>query len=105
MPRRSQPEELRRLVPRVLHELGLDAPAQVVRISERWEEVVGPEIARRCRPLALRGAILEAEVESSVWAQQLQLRKAEILEALRREFGDEAPAGLRFRVGQARERR
>lgn len=97
--RRSNPETLGVLVPRVLEDLGLDASLRVLRVAECWEEAVGAEIARHCRPSALRDGVLEAEVDSSVWAQQLQLRVPEILAALGRVLGDEAPTGLRFHLG------
>jgi predicted nucleic acid-binding Zn ribbon protein len=96
---RSEPERLGRLVPRVLEDLGFDAAVRVVRIAERWEEAVGPEIARHCQPTALRDGTLEATVASSAWCQQLRLQAPEILAALRRVFGDDAPADLRLRVG------
>lgn len=83
----------------VLGDLGLEAAAAAFRVGQRWEEAVGPEVARHCRPVGLRGQVLEVMVESSVWSQQLQLRQPEILEALRRVLGDGAPTDLRFRVG------
>ncbi len=102
--RRSEPAELSTLVPLVLSELGLEESLRVVRIAERWEEAVGPEIAAHCVPSALAGEVLETEVDSSVWCQQLQLQRPEILAALRRTFGAEAPKDLRFRVGYNRAR-
>ena len=83
----------------MLRELGLDETARVLRIAERWEEALGPELARHCRPQALRGDVLEASVDSSVWCQQLQLRAPEILEGLRRVLGEDAPSKLWLRVG------
>jgi predicted nucleic acid-binding Zn ribbon protein len=82
----------------VLRELGFDASARVLRIAEHWEQALGPELARHCRPETLRGEVLEASVASSVWCQQLQLRAPEILAGLRRVLGDEAPAKLRLSV-------
>jgi predicted nucleic acid-binding Zn ribbon protein len=97
--RRSELESLGRLVPRVLEDLGLEEAARIVRIAERWEEAVGAEVARHCQPTALRGATLEATVDSSVWCQQLRLRSPEILGGLRQIFGAEAPTEIRLRVG------
>ena len=94
----SEPERLGRLVPRVLEDLGFDAAVRVVRIAERWEEAVGPEIARHCQPTALCDGMLEASVDSSAWCQELRLRTPEILAALRRVLGDAAPADLRLRL-------
>ena len=96
---RGQPETLRSLLPRVLDDLGLEGAQRVLRVVEHWEDAVGAEIARHCRPTALRNGVLEASVDSSVWCQQLQLRTPEILAALRRTLGDDAPSGLWLRVG------
>jgi len=97
--RRSQPRKVGSVVSKVLDDLGLDAAAAAFQLGERWEEAVGSEIARHCRPVAVRGRVLEARVDSSVWAQQLQLRVPEILAALRDVLGEEAPTDVRFRVG------
>ncbi len=87
------------LIPRVLQDLGLGESARAARIAERWEEAVGAEVAAHCQPTGLRGGVLEATVDSSVWCQTLQLRTPELLEALRDVFGDEAPRGLWLRIG------
>jgi len=102
--RKGKPTAIGSVVGQVLGDLGLDAAVSVVRIGEMWEEVVGPEIARHCRPVALRGRVLEAEVDSSVWCQQLQMERPRLLRALRGALGDEAPTDLHLRVGYARRR-
>ena len=62
-------------------------------------ETVGPELARHSEPAGLSGGVLMVSVPSSPWAQQLQMRKGEILAALISALGDDAPVDLRFRVG------
>ena len=96
---RGRFEPIGLLLPQVMNDLGLTDTARVMQIAARWEEAVGREIAKHCRPTALRGELLEATVDSSVWCQQLQLRVPEILEGLRRVLGKEAPSDLRMRVG------
>lgn len=97
-PRRSEPTRLARSLSRVLEELGHGAAAQAAVLMQRWEEVVGAEAAAHCEPLALRGRVLEVAADSPSWSQQLQLRREEILGALQRILGPEAPAELRLRV-------
>jgi len=88
------------LVPRVLDELGIGGSARIVRVVECWKDAVGAEVAEHCRPICFReGDVLEAEVDSSVWCQQLKLQSPKLLEALRQALGEEAPRDLRFRVG------
>ena len=97
--RKSKPIQVKNLVQAVLGDLGLEAVARSYRVGECWEEAVGPQVARHCRPVALRGGMLDARVDSSVWCQQLQLQTPQILASLREVLGDEAPTGLRFQVG------
>jgi len=96
---RREPRALGGLVAGVLGDLGLDGVNAIVRVAERWEAAVGPEIARHCRPVAIRGATLEAAVDTSVWCHELSLQRRSILAALRRELGDDAPSELRLFVG------
>ncbi|MFP6605216.1 MAG: DUF721 domain-containing protein [Myxococcota bacterium] len=97
--RRSTPRAIGPVVGEVLDDLGLDGVTAAFRIGELWEEAVGREIASHCRPVAVRGSVLEAEVDSSVWCQQLQMERVQILSALREALGDDAPSDLRLRVG------
>ena len=100
--RRSTPQAIGPVVGQVLGDLGLDAAIAAFRIGELWEEAVGEEIARHCRPVAVRGGVLEAEVDSSVWCQQLQMERVQLLAALKQALGDDAPSDLRLRVGYSR---
>lgn len=84
---------------RVLHELGHGQVARSLRVARLWEQVVGAEAAASSEPTGLSGGVLEVSVASSVWAQQLQLRQTELLAALSRALGEDAPTALRFRVG------
>ena len=43
-----------------------------VAVFDQWEEVVGADIARNCRPVRLAGGILTIEASSPSWATQLR---------------------------------
>lgn len=65
------------------------APAEVkarldqARVLSKWAEIVGQELAEVTRPVRLSREILTIAVPSSVWAQELTLRRAEILDKVR----------------------
>ena len=101
--RRTRPEAIGGLVPSVLGELGLERTQAILRIAERWEEVVGPDAAAHSRPHLVRGRVLEVEAESSVWVQTLRLHAPRIVARLGELFGAEAPRELWLRVGIVRE--
>jgi predicted nucleic acid-binding Zn ribbon protein len=56
------------------------------------------DAAEHCEPVDLRFGVLEVAVDSSVWAQHLQMRRGEILRSLADAMGEGAPTDLRFRV-------
>jgi len=94
----SPPERVGALVPSVLRDLGLDESARALRILEGWPGAVGAEVASHSRPVVLRNGALEVAVDSSAWCQTLRLRAPELLDALARALGDDAPASLWFRL-------
>ena len=96
---RGRPTSLSDLVPRVLSDLGYERANTLVRLAEGWPAIVGERAAAHSRPSLLRGTVLQVDADSSGWCQQLHLRRAEILAALAREFGGEAPTDLWLRVG------
>ncbi len=97
--RRGNPKRLDSVLAGVLGDLGLEAAAVAYRVGECWLQAVGADVARHARPAGIRSGVLVVNVDSSVWSQQLQLSRDEILAALKREMGAEAPRELRFRVG------
>ena len=74
------------------------------RIQNEWDATVGPAMARRTRPGALRDGQLEVRADNSPWLQELTMRAEELLGVLQRRYGTGVrsvrlglgqPAGLR----------
>jgi hypothetical protein len=83
-------------------ELGRFGPPEgdMVALVRAWPAAVGAENARRAWPARLtREGSLVVHATDSVWAFQLGMLAAEILERLRAEVGDAAPSSLRFIQG------
>ena len=95
---RGKPENLGKLVPRVLEDLGISGSARIMQLVAGWEAAVGADVARHCRPLQFRNEVLEVEVDSSVWCQQLKLQEPQLVASLLEALGDVAPKQLHFRV-------
>lgn len=86
-PRLKQAARAGELVDKMLKGLGLDERLQQYRALIIWEEVVGPQIAARTRPVRIREGVLEVNVDQPTWMQQLQLMKPKILVQLNAELG------------------
>ncbi|MGH3443346.1 MAG: DciA family protein [Nitriliruptorales bacterium] len=47
-------------------------------IFSSWDEIVGPDFARRCEPVRLAGGVLVVRAESQAWATQIGYLEGEI---------------------------
>jgi predicted nucleic acid-binding Zn ribbon protein len=71
-------------------------------VQAAWSQAVGERVAAVATPVSERAGTLTVECVDGVWAQELDLMQDQLLERLRDELGDRAPAALRFRLGRAR---
>jgi predicted nucleic acid-binding Zn ribbon protein len=71
-------------------------------VQAAWAGVVGEQLAAVAEPVSERAGTLTIEVADSVWAQELDLMQAQLLERLREELGELTPSALRFRVNSER---
>lgn len=67
-------------------------------LQAAWGEVVGERIAAVATPVSERGGEVTVSCSDSVWAQELDLMQAQLIERLRDKLGERAPKSLRFRV-------
>jgi predicted nucleic acid-binding Zn ribbon protein len=63
-----------------------------------WPEAVGARVAAVARPASERAGEVTVVCADSVWAEELDLMQDQLLEQLRGQLGERAPASLRFRV-------
>lgn len=95
--RPRDPARLGRGIGRVLGELGFDLEGSL-RVHRAFEAALGPELAPHFELVDLRGRTLEVRASSSVWSQELAIRRAEVLARLAAALGADAPTEIRLRV-------
>jgi predicted nucleic acid-binding Zn ribbon protein len=71
-------------------------------VQAAWLAAVGEHLAAVATPVSERAGTLTIECADSVWMQELDLMQEQLLEQLRAELGDRAPAALRFRLNSDR---
>lgn len=79
---------------------GMNEKLREYRAWKVWEEVVGPQIANRARPIRIREDILEVSVDHPVWMQQLHLLKPDILARLNQRLGGEVFRDIFWKRGR-----
>lgn len=61
-----------------------------------WDDVAGEETAKHTRPVALDAGMLTVQADSTAWAKQLQLMRAQILSEIVRRFPEAGVDSIRF---------
>lgn len=87
------------LLEEVLSSQGLRSVAWMARLVSSWPEIVGPLLSGKTSPAKLRARVLTVLVLNHAWAQELQLRKQDLLDRIRAILGNEEVADIRFLVG------
>ena len=78
--RRRAPRPMAAALARVVDEL---APATTLaRVQRAWADAAGPAIAAEAEPVSERDGVLTVRCRSAVWAQELDLMSADLVERL-----------------------
>jgi hypothetical protein len=85
-----------RLLGQTLQEAGLGRVALLGRLVQRWEEIMGPQLAAVTHPENVRGRVLFVTVAETVWLQQLMFYQSQILRNMRQVLGDVPIRRLHF---------
>lgn len=96
--RRSQLNSLQGLIPKALGRPELLRRLAARLVSRNWEDIVGSGLAEKSHPDKFENGTLWIAVSSSVWVQELQLRKGLILERLNGAAGYELFEEVRFGI-------
>jgi predicted nucleic acid-binding Zn ribbon protein len=65
-----------------------------------WVEALGERLAEVATPVSEKAGTLTVDCVDGVWAQELDLMQAQLLERLREALGERAPEALKFRVAR-----
>lgn len=66
---------------------GIADPDETAQLFVAWEQIVGPEVAAKCKPSSLKGGVLKVRTESSAWAWELKYLSAEVISRINKSLG------------------
>ena len=61
-----------------------------------WKEVVGRKVAKAAKAEKVDKGTLIVKTDSSVWRQELQMQKEQLIEKINKKIGSEAIKEIRF---------
>jgi predicted nucleic acid-binding Zn ribbon protein len=67
-------------------------------VQAAWSGALGDRLALAAQPVSERAGTVTVECVDGVWADELDLMQATLLERLREALGEQAPEALRFRL-------
>ena len=101
MDQHGKPADIASLLERCLDRIAGERGASA--IWRVWDDAVGAQIARRARPVRLRGKTLVVAVSSAPWMQELQLLKPTIRAELNARLPRPLVGDLFFVLGETGE--
>ncbi len=91
---------LSRILKKVLKNKGWDTKVREHRVFDLWESEVGGPIAKNTRPKSISRGVLFVIAKSSVWVQELTLKKPDIIKRLNIRLGGELIKDIKFAQGE-----
>jgi len=80
----------------LIGELGLGARLREYDAVLRWEEAVGPHIAKVATANKIQHGVLSIRVSNSTWRYELTMRKKELIEKINAVLGENVVKDVRF---------
>ena len=84
----------------LFHDMKIESRMEHVMLRKVWQQAVGEQIANNTAPANVRNGVLFVNVASSVWMQQLNFMKDQILEKLNPRLSEKNRLKeIRFKIG------
>ena len=77
-------------------ELGWDSELDKAELISAWSELVGETTADKSRPIGIADGVLTVQCDSTAWATQLRIMRAELLAAIAQRYPRAGIQSIRF---------
>lgn len=81
--------------------LGSPSVTAIVMVYERWDDIVGPEVAAHARAVGIKDETLRVEADGPGWASHVRWAEAEILKRLDELVGAGEITSVQVRVARS----
>jgi predicted nucleic acid-binding Zn ribbon protein len=90
------PEGLADVITSMTQSLGWSSPLARGELLTAWPDLVGADIAAHSEPAGIDEGVLTVQCDSTAWATQLRLMRADILTTILRQYPDADVTSIRF---------
>lgn len=92
----KEPERISNILPQLLIKLGLKKGIEQHKALIIWNQVVGKGISAHTKPGWINNGILWVIVDDSIWQQELEFLKPQIIEKINQHLADYKIKGIKF---------
>ena len=91
-------EDIGSIIGSVVDKMELSKKLKISNIFNHWEDIVGPEIAKKSKPQKLVRKTLYVSVTTSTWANELSLMSEKLIEKINSFTGEDVVKNIRFKA-------
>ena len=97
----NDPEALKKVIEKLLKNLGAPDTNTITNLIEKWPEIVGLEFAKYVTVVAVRESQLVVQVEDPSWASQIAWLENTLLEKISGLFGENQIISIKAQIKPA----
>jgi predicted nucleic acid-binding Zn ribbon protein len=95
--KRKEPENLGSVLQQYLVAIGADKHIKEIRVTQEWDKIVGPMIARNTDDISLKDGVLTLKFRSAIIRSEISMRKSSLLQLLNDSMGEEVVKSIVIR--------
>ncbi len=96
---KKDPEHIGVILKQLFRDQEWETHLQVSLLLLRWQDLVGPQIAKQSQPEYLKDEVLQVRVENSVWLNHLRFLEEELRRKVNKKLSPQKVKEIRFRQG------
>ena len=89
-------EHLKKAIKTAINKAGIENALKQESAVFLWKEVVGRKVSKVAKAEKVDKGTLIVKTDSSVWRQELQMQKEQLIEKINKKIGSEAIKEIRF---------
>lgn len=89
-------QHIQYILDKILKTYHIEKEVKKEQLFGEWENIVGKNLADKCKPVKIEETILFLKAKNSVWRNELKLRQNDLLNLITKNIGNKVITRLRF---------
>ncbi len=87
--KRKDPENMGDVLQQYLVAIGADKHIKEIRVTQEWDKIVGPMIARNTNDISLKDGVLTVKFRSAIIRNEISMRRTSLQKMINDAMGDD----------------